>query len=114
MNYKSTIAASFIISLFLPISALAQTPTAPPKQAEAKATSSADLTQGEVQKVDKEGGKLTIKHGEIKNLNMPGMTMAFPTKDKAMIGNIKAGDKIRFKAVDDNGKIVVTEIQPDK
>ena len=70
-----------------------------------------DMTDAEVRKVDKEGGKLTLKHGDIKNLDMPGMTMVFVVKDKAMLDQLKAGDKIKFKAINDAGKFTVTEMQ---
>ncbi|MDG0855817.1 copper-binding protein [Roseateles puraquae] len=72
----------------------------------------AELTDGEVKKVDKDTKKITIKHGEIKNLEMPGMTMVFQVKDPAWLDQVKAGDKVRFKADKINGAIVVTEIQP--
>ena len=70
-----------------------------------------DMTDGEVRKVDKEGGKLTLKHGDIKSLYMPAMTMVFTVKDKAMLDKLKAGDKIKFKAINDAGKFTVTEMQ---
>ncbi len=73
--------------------------------------STTDLTEGEVRKVDKDGGKLTLKHGDIKNLDMPAMTMVFVVKDKAMLDKLKAGDKIKFKAINDSGKYTVTEMQ---
>ena len=72
----------------------------------------AELTDAEVRKVDKEAGKLTLKHAEIKSLDMPGMTMVFQVKDKAMLDKLKPGDKVQFKAVNDGGKFTVTEIQP--
>ena len=70
-----------------------------------------DMTDGEVRKVDKEGGKLTLKHANIKSLDMPAMTMVFTVKDKAMLDKLKAGDKIKFKAINDAGKFTVTEVQ---
>ena len=70
-----------------------------------------DMTDGEVRKVDKEGGKLTLKHADIKSLDMPAMTMVFVVKDKALLDKLKAGDKIRFKAINDAGKYTVTEMQ---
>ncbi|MBN9206160.1 copper-binding protein [Methylibium petroleiphilum] len=73
--------------------------------------STTDMTDGEVRKVNKEGGTLTLKHGDIKNLDMPGMTMVFAVKDKAMLDKVRAGDKIKFKAVNDAGKFTVTEMQ---
>ncbi|WP_341887955.1 copper-binding protein [Variovorax sp. YR752] len=70
-----------------------------------------DMTDAEVRKVDKDAGKLTLKHGEIKNLDMPPMTMVFVVRDRAMLDKLKAGDKVKFKAVKDGGSYVVTEIQ---
>jgi Cu(I)/Ag(I) efflux system periplasmic protein CusF len=78
----------------------------------AAGAAASDMADGEVRKVDKEGAKLTIKHGEIKNLEMPAMTMVFNVKDKAMLDKVQTGDKIKFKAVNDSGKYTVTEIQP--
>ncbi len=75
------------------------------------AAASADMTDGEVRKVDLEGGKLTLKHADIKSLDMPAMTMVFVVKDKAMLEKLKTGDKIRFRAINDAGKYTVTEIQ---
>lgn len=74
----------------------------------------ADLADGEVRKIDKENKKITLKHGVIKNLDMPGMTMVFGIKDAAMLDNLKAGDKVKFKAEQAGSAIVVTDIQPVK
>jgi Cu/Ag efflux protein CusF len=59
---------------------------------------STDMSQGEIRKVDVDNKKITIKHGEIKSLDMPGMTMVFGVKDEALLGKLKVGDKIRFTA----------------
>jgi len=75
------------------------------------AAASTDMAEGEVRKVDKDASKVTLKHGEIKSLDMPPMTMVFVVKDKAMLDSVKAGDKVRFKAVNDAGKYTVTEMQ---
>ena len=77
-------------------------------------TISADMADGEIRKVDMDNKKITIKHGAIKNLDMPGMTMVFQVKDPAMLYAVKTGDKVRFKAGKSGGAIVVTEIQPAK
>jgi len=74
----------------------------------------ADMSDGEVRKIDLETGKVTLKHGDIKNLDMPGMTMVFVVKDKAMLETLKAGDKIKFRAINDSGKFTLTEIVPAK
>jgi Cu(I)/Ag(I) efflux system protein CusF len=71
-------------------------------------------TDGEVRKVDVEAKKLTLKHGEIKNLNMPGMTMVFQVKDPAMLEKVKTGDKVRFTAEKINGAFTVTSIEAAK
>jgi Cu(I)/Ag(I) efflux system periplasmic protein CusF len=71
----------------------------------------ADMTDGEVRKIDKAQSKITLKHGEIKNLDMPGMTMVFQVKDKAMLDKLAPGDKVKFKAVNDAGKFTVTDLQ---
>lgn len=75
---------------------------------------SAALIDGEVRKVDKDAGKLTIKHGEIKNLEMPPMTMVFRVKDLAMLEQVKPGDKVRFEAQKVDGLLTVTRIQGEK
>jgi Cu(I)/Ag(I) efflux system periplasmic protein CusF len=72
------------------------------------------MTDGEVKKVDKEAGKLTIKHGPLTNLDMPGMTMVFRVKDPAMLDQVKEEDKIRFVADRVNGAITVVELAPVK
>ena len=87
-------------------------PMAPASAATATVSKSdLPLTDGEVRKVDMEYKKITIKHGEIKNLDMPGMTMVFGVKDAALLDNIKAGDKVKFSAEKSGGAIVVTDIQ---
>jgi Cu(I)/Ag(I) efflux system protein CusF len=68
------------------------------------------LVAGEVKKVDKEAGKMTIKHGALANLDMPPMTMVFRVKDPAMLEKVKAGDKINFAAERANGAITVTHL----
>lgn len=75
-------------------------------------TAAPGMTDGEVRKIDKEAGKITIKHGEIKHMDMPGMTMVFTAKDKAMLSSVKAGDKVKFMVVNEGGKMVLTDIQP--
>lgn len=74
----------------------------------------ADMTDGEIRKVDMDNKKLTIKHGEIKNLDMPPMTMVFQVKDPAMLDKVKAGDKVKFSTAKIGGAMVVTSIQQSK
>lgn len=75
------------------------------------AAPAADLTEGEVRKIDKEAGKITLRHGELKNLNMAAMTMVFRVKDPAMLDQVKAGDKVRFAADRVGGAITIVQLQ---
>jgi Cu(I)/Ag(I) efflux system periplasmic protein CusF len=75
------------------------------------AQSAAEMSDGEVRKIDLQGKKITLKHGPLKNLDMPAMTMAFPVSDAAMLGKVKVGDKVRFVAAKAGGTLTVTDIQ---
>lgn len=84
---------------------------------DAQTTQQADLVktetkyaEGEVKRVDSSLGKITIKHGAIKNLDMPPMTMVFTVKEKSMLNDIATGDQVRFIVVSENGKMVITEL----
>ena len=79
---------------------------------EASATSDAALTEGEVRKVDKDAGKITIRHSAITNLDMPPMTMVFRVQHASMLDSVKAGDKIRFAADKTSGVFIATRIEP--
>ena len=72
------------------------------------------MTDGEVRKIDKDAGKITIKHGDIKHMDMPGMTMVFVVKDKALLDKTAIGAKIQFMVMSESGQMVVTDIQPTK
>ena len=72
------------------------------------------MTDGEIRKIDKENGKVTIKHAEIKSLDMPGMTMVFTAKEKSLLDKIQTGDKVKFAVINDGGKMVITDIQTVK
>lgn len=93
--------------------AWAQTATAPASAAATQMPppAAADMTEGEVRKVDKDTKRITLRHGEIKNLGMPGMTMVFHVKDPAMLEKVKAGDKVQFIAEKINGALTVTDIE---
>jgi len=81
----------------------------------ASAFAQSAFTDGEVRKVDKKNGKITLKHGEIKNLDMAPMTMVFGVKDKALLDKVKAGDKVKFTADKDAaGDLVVTGLEAQK
>ena len=67
---------------------------------------------GQLQKIDNAAGKVTIKHGPIKELDMPdAMTMVYRVKDPAMLKTVKSGDKVHFELDRDNSGYVVTHIE---
>ena len=70
------------------------------------------MTDGEIKKIDQTNGKVTIKHGDIKHLDMPGMTMVFQVRDPSVLDKLKVGDKVRFAAEKGAGGFVVTQLQP--
>lgn len=70
------------------------------------------LTEGTIRRVDKAAGKVTIAHGPLVNLDMPGMTMVFRVKDPAWLDQFKQGDKIRFMADKVNGAFTVIRYEP--
>jgi len=76
-----------------------------------QAASGAEMSEGEVRKIDKDNKKIIIKHGVIKSLDMPPMTMVFRVKDATVLDKVQVGDKVMFKAERSEGAIVVTEIQ---
>ena len=77
------------------------------------ANAGAPSTEGEVRKVDKAAGKITLKHGPITNLDMPGMTMVFRVSDPALLDQVKAGDKVRFTAEKVDGALTVVRMEPE-
>ncbi len=93
---------------------------APPAAAQATATpsevapvaSTLPKVDAEVRRVDAASGTVTLKHGDIPNLDMPPMTMVFQVRDPAQLGALKAGDKVRFTADKLNGAYTVIDLQP--
>ena len=74
------------------------------------------MVNGEVKKIDETAGKITLKHGAIKNLGMDedGMTMVFRVQDPAMLKQVKVGDKVQFEAERTNAGITITQLQKVK
>jgi Cu/Ag efflux protein CusF len=65
----------------------------------------------EVRRIDKAAGKVALKHGEIKNLDMPPMSMVFQVKDPSQLDALQVGQKVRFQAVQDKGAYWVLKIE---
>ena len=107
----------FVIAAALTVAAMSMANVAGAQTAGSAATTSpaaspaAEMADGEVRKIDKENQKLTIKHGPLKNLDMPGMTMVFQVQDPTMLDKVQTGDKVRFLAEKLDGKFTVTTIE---
>lgn len=90
-------------ALLAPLAAVAQSAPA----------GEADMANGEVRRIDKAQNKITLRHGEIKSLEMPPMTMVFAVRDPKLLDSVRVGDKVLFRAVkEDGGTYVVTAIRP--
>jgi Cu/Ag efflux protein CusF len=76
----------------------------------AASAASAQSVDAEVRKVDKAQGKVTLKHGEIKKLDMPAMTMVFRVRDLKMLDGLNVGDKVRIDADKVDGQYTVTAL----
>ena len=101
--------SALTMGVVLPMTGHAQA-SANPGQASAPASDS--MTEGEVKKVDPDNGKVTLKHGDIKNLDMPGMTMVFTVQEPGHAWNDHGLHRVQFMVVQEGGKMVVTDIQP--
>ena len=74
---------------------------------------SPEMTDGVIRKVDRTNSKITIKHGEIKNLDMPGMTMVFQVQQPELLDQVQAGDKVKFRAEKVGSAFVITDLEPE-
>ena len=115
MKHTQILFATLVCALMLPLGASDADEPVSRQQAEATSPdSSAALAPGEVKKVDKDAGKVTIKHGPLENLGMPPMTMVFRVKEPAMLDQLKAGDRINFLAEKWNGALTVMRFEAAK
>jgi Cu(I)/Ag(I) efflux system periplasmic protein CusF len=79
---------------------------------QANAADPLPLVDAEVRKVDVSAGKVTLKHGDIPNLDMPPMTMVFQVRDTTSLTSLKAGDQVQFRADKVNGAYLAFDIAP--
>lgn len=112
------LAASLLLLVAGP--ALAQAPAAAASDSHSSHSShhaapptpqSAELSEGEITRWDARTLRVTLKHGEIKNLEMPPMTMVFRVADANLLGDLKPGDKVRFRAEQVHGAYHVQQIE---
>lgn len=113
MKNVSTAVLGLLVALALPLHANAtHDHDAKPGAAPQVAAPGSPTSDGEIKKVDKDSGKLTVKHGPLANLDMPAMTMVFKVKDPSMMNQVKTGDKIKFTVEKINGAFIITKMKP--
>lgn len=81
-----------------------------PTQPKTAAERVADDTEAEVRRIDRANGKVTLKHGYIKSIDMPPMTMVFSVKDPTQLEGLKVGDNVRFQLDPEPGQLRITHI----
>lgn len=67
--------------------------------------------EGEIKKIDRAQAKVTLKHGEIANLDMPPMTMSFKARPPELLQGLAEGDQVVFEATKQDGQYVLTQIR---
>jgi Cu(I)/Ag(I) efflux system protein CusF len=110
MKVTHILAAVVLANAFV-VSAQTAPASNPERSAHHPRSAAAPRTDGEVRKIDKELGKLTLRHGPMPNLDMPAMTMIFRMADPKQLEGLKEGDKVKFDAEKVNGAFTVTTIQ---
>lgn len=103
-----------VAALSLPGMVFAQSTGPSVRPASAPSAAATPRSEGEVRKVDKEQGKITLKHGPLVNLDMPAMTMVFRVAEPKMLDAVKQGDKVKFTAANVNGALTITAIDVAK
>lgn len=93
MNSKKIFAAALVFSV-IAAPALAQ-----------------QYTKGTVKEVKADEEKVTVIHEELKNLDMPAMTMVFNVADPAMLEDMTEGAAIEFVADRVRGKLTITDVK---
>ncbi|KQW36855.1 copper-binding protein [Rhizobacter sp. Root404] len=114
MKFTHIITLATIASAAFVVNAQTAPASAAEHSAHHPATAAAPQSDGEVRKLDKDQGKVTLRHGPLVNLEMPAMTMVFKAADPKLLDGLKEGDKVKFTAEKVNGAFTVTAIQPAK
>jgi Cu/Ag efflux protein CusF len=74
-------------------------------------TSDDSDARGVIKSIDRKSGKVKLKHGPIKRLDMPGMTMVFRVKDPALLEQVSKGDTVGFTVDVEGSAFYVTGFQ---
>jgi Cu/Ag efflux protein CusF len=100
------------MKIWIPLlTALAVAPPLYAEPATSPVAPAAAMSDGVVRKIDADNAKLTLRHGPITNLDMPGMTMVFKAKSPELLQGLQVGDTVKFRAEEIDGVYTVTAIQ---
>lgn len=94
-----------------PVLAQGATEATAPAPRQVATTETADFSDAEVRRVDKDAQKITLRHGPIPNLDMGDMTMVFRVVEPRWLDELKVGNKIRFKADKVGGLYTITNVE---
>lgn len=110
MNFRIALASALLALSAFALPAFAQ--TAGHDHHAAHMNAGDELTPAEVRALDLKAGKITLRHGELKKLGMPGMTMVFALDRKlALPAGLKTGDKVQVRVEDLGGTLTVTTLK---
>ncbi len=114
MKFSQCLAVSFFAALPIAQAQMSSDMKMPMPAKPSASAATMVMTEGVVQGVDAAKGVVTLKHGDITNMQMPAMTMAFGVADKKMLSSVKAGDKVRFHVEMLKNSPTVTHLEPSR
>ena len=82
-----------------------------PAPGQSATTETADFSDAEVRRVDRDAQKITLRHGPIPNLGMGDMTMVFRVVEPRWLDELKVGNRIRFRADKVGGLYTITDVE---
>ena len=80
-------------------------------QAPSAGAQESEWVDGEVRRLDREQGRVTLRHGDIRSLDMPPMTMVFQVTDTRLIDSLAPGDTVRFRVVAEGTRYRITALE---
>ena len=108
---KSSWLGATLVALSFALSVSAQTAAPHAHGAPAAKAATSEVYDGQVRRINKETGRVTLAHGPLTGLSMPAMTMAFQVKDAKQLASLKEGDKVKFALEQSGDNLIVTRIE---
>lgn len=101
-------------ALTVPLAAQTGSHSHSSSHAQAGTSVPSDWVQGEVRRIDRENGRITLRHEAIKSLDMPPMTMVFRVSPDLLPQSLKPGDAVRFRVLGQDGQFTITDLSADR